>query len=529
MGSLSAQLATTDRRRDGVSPAGTRAGTLAATAALVLLSFVFRLPPLLNAGATNSDAAVVGLQAMHLLRGELSAFLWGSGYQTSADSFVAAAVFAPFGPSPLGLMLSSLGLHVLATWFVFGTLRRRFDPWTALLVTLPLVVSPSSIHSYALYPPRQLSLTLAVAALWAIDAAAIRMSTRTGRTRASAWLSLGGLLFGLSISADPYAMVLGPVIFGYALAVTFEHPRELLPWLGTSLIAGIVPFGLMHRSVRSTSKPLGLTTSVLQHNWDLLVRECLPWALSYKVYGPHHQMAWTPWAAPVGVQVVQLMGAFIVAGVVCIGLASVVMGNMPWSTRRLGFMGSLTYPTTIGAFLVSVMVMDHFAMRYLATLTLLLPIASIPAATMFGTRRFAFLLAPHLVASALCGWIGYGSFARGVVPVVDTAQVRDDASLFDLLRVRGIRHAQADYWVSYRLTFLSREQVIVVPNNQAEDRYAPYRQAFEAAPSYAYIFDPARSREDIQARELLLLQSSAHLEKVTVGRLTVFIVERRKT
>ena len=60
-----------------------------ALVALVAASFAFRAPALLNAGQTNSDAAVVGLQAMHVLRGEGSPFLWGSGYQTSTDSIVA--------------------------------------------------------------------------------------------------------------------------------------------------------------------------------------------------------------------------------------------------------------------------------------------------------------------------------------------------------------------------------------------------------------------------------------------------------
>ena len=135
----------------------TLSGTTLATLTLVLGSYAFRLPALLNARSTNSDAAVVGLQAMHMLRGELSPFLWGSGYQTSADSLVAAMFFAVLGPSPLVLMLSALSLHVLATFLVFTMLRRRFAPWVALLATLPLVVSPSSVHSYALYPPRQVS------------------------------------------------------------------------------------------------------------------------------------------------------------------------------------------------------------------------------------------------------------------------------------------------------------------------------------------------------------------------------------
>jgi len=67
---------------------------------LVALSFLYRLPALLDAGNTNSDAAIVGLQAMHILRGELSWLLFGSTYQTSVDSVVAALWFAVLGPSP---------------------------------------------------------------------------------------------------------------------------------------------------------------------------------------------------------------------------------------------------------------------------------------------------------------------------------------------------------------------------------------------------------------------------------------------
>src|SRR5688500_11093436 len=95
-----------------------RRSTALAALVLFLGSYLFRLPPLLNARSTNSDAAVVGLQALHILRGEHSAFLWGSGYQTSADAYVAALFFAVFGKAPVVLMLSALTLHVLATFLV---------------------------------------------------------------------------------------------------------------------------------------------------------------------------------------------------------------------------------------------------------------------------------------------------------------------------------------------------------------------------------------------------------------------------
>src|SRR5215510_2802496 len=54
--------------------------------ALAVLSVLFRIPPLLNARGVNSDAAVVGLQALHILQGEWSWFLWGAPYQASFDA-----------------------------------------------------------------------------------------------------------------------------------------------------------------------------------------------------------------------------------------------------------------------------------------------------------------------------------------------------------------------------------------------------------------------------------------------------------
>jgi glycosyltransferase involved in cell wall biosynthesis len=492
----------------------------AATSLLVLLSYLFRAPPLLNARSTNSDAAVVGLQAMHVLHGERSPFLWGSGYQTSADAFVAAGFFAVLGPTPLALMLSALTLHVIATWLVFATLRRRLAPWTALLLSLPLVVAPSSIHTYALYPPRQLSITLAVAALWALDGAAMRVK------RSEAWLAAGATLYGLALVADPYPMVLAPIVLGYGLLVALERPRRRLPVLVSGAVAGLVPFALLRASAGARSGPLGLTTSVIGHNWDLLVRECLPWALSYKVYYARNVMDYHPWEAPRAVHAVQITGAIVVALLVIVGLSAILFRNIPLRIRRLGFAGAMTYPVAISAFLASVMVMDHFSMRYLAVLTLMLPFAALPAAHLLGTRRIALVLAPHLVASAIGGWVGYGPFVRGFVPVLETPELRDDYALLDLLRARGITYAEADYWASYRLTFLFQERIVVVPTNPGEDRYAPYRRAFEAAPVFAYVFDPGRSRENLAETETRLAKTYASVEKTQAGGHTVFVVTR---
>jgi hypothetical protein len=502
-----------------------------ATLTLLVASYAFRLPPLLNARSTNSDAAVVGLQAMHMLRGELSPFLWGSGYQTSTDSLVAALCFAVLGPSPLVLMLSALTLHVIATYLVFATLRRRFDPWLALVCTLPLVVSPSSVHSYALYPPRQVSLTLALAAFWAIDGA-VTAGVATTRARAK-WLAGGGMLATLAVSADPYPILLLPIAGLYALFVAWlGQPRDerrgaqLGAFAGGAAV-GLVPFFVLHRLAGAKSGPMGLTTSMLHHHWRLLVDECLPWALSYKVYFARNVMDYHAWDAPASFRALGILGALILAAFVIYALGAAGRRGAPTEVRWLGFAGALTFPLAIGGFLVSVMAMDHFSMRYLAVLTLMMPFAVMPAARALGTHRFALAFAPHLLASAIGGWVGYGPFVKGPTPVAETPELRDDYALAALLRARGLRFAMADYWTSYRLTFLFREEIIVVPTNPGEDRYAPYRHAFEAEPSFAYVHDPGRSREDVATAERELVAANEHVEKVQAGGLTVFVTTRR--
>ena len=464
---------------------------------LFVASFAYRVPALLNAKATNSDAAVVGLQAMHILRGELSPFLWGSGYQTSADSFVAAAFFAILGPTPIALMLSALSLHVVSTFLVWDALKRRFDPWMALLVVMPLVVSPSSVHTYALYPPRQLSLTLALAAFWAID----RRS-----------LVLGGLFSTLAVAADPYPLLLVPVALLFAILVA---RIEVWRWVAGALV-GAVPFVILHRLAGAGEGQLGISTQGLDHRLTILWSDCLPWAMSWKVYYAHHVMDYLPWDAPSAFVALGVLGAILVFAMA--GYALVVR------TDALATSAALVFPLAFAAFLGSVMPIDHFAMRYLAVLTLMMPFAMIPAAKRLGAKRFAMMFAPHLACAAIGGWVGYGPFVRGPIPVRQSTA--DDDRMLDALRARGIHYAMADYWTAYRLTFVANESVIVVPRNTSENRYPPYRRAFEAADRFAYVFDPGRSRESLESAELEVRERSRSTEKLQFGALTVFVATR---
>ena len=185
---------------------------------LLVGSVVARLPALINARGVNSDTAVVGLQAMHILHGEWSPFLWGAGYQASFDAVAVAAGFAVTGPSALTLMVVPLVGHLVLTGLTYDVLRRALGPGSAALACLPLVCAPQSINGVALYAPRQWSITAAILAVWLASRA-------TGRS-APLWLAGSGLVAGLAVYLDLFALQLTPAVGVLALWCALATPRR---------------------------------------------------------------------------------------------------------------------------------------------------------------------------------------------------------------------------------------------------------------------------------------------------------------
>jgi hypothetical protein len=499
--------------------------------AVVLASAVaFRLPAIVHPAETNADAAVVGLQAMHILRGEWSWFLWGSGYQTSVDSAFAALSFGLFGPTARALLFSSLGLHLVLTALEWSVLARRLDPVCAALAVFPLVVTSSPLQTYILYPPRQASLTIAVAALWAFDRAADAQRARAFAT--------GAALLALACFADPYALVLVPPIGAFGLACAIDRAKLMtsltcVAGLVVGWVAGAFPLFLFRGSARATHGQLALDTRAVVHNARLLAEPCLPWTMGARAWSAAGPAGYTPWGGPLAARGLLLVGGAFFVAAILVGGASVLASSVSWPVRRLAIAGGLALPVTIAGFLVSPMVMDLFSARYLAAIPLLAPFALAPLAARLGAARFALLVAPSAAACAIAGWVGYGPFLRAA-----PRDPSDEARLEEALDARGIHVAMADYWAAYRLTFLTRERLVVVPTNVAEDRYAPYRTTFEAQSSVAYVFDPERSREDASAMEASLraretssdsrtpLAFGAIDEKLQAGRFTVLLLKR---
>jgi hypothetical protein len=473
-----------------------------ALAAIVALSFAFRFPALLNASGVNSDAAIVGLQAMHVLRGEHAVFLWGSGYQTSVDSYWAALLFAIFGAKPVVLVLSSLSLHVVLTVLAWDVVRRHVRcPWIAAGLVLPLILSTAAVHSYALNPPRQASLTLAMAAIALAD-----------RKKSL----LAGLVALLAFYADPYAVLLIP-----ALALWWRDWRMLLG--GAAMGAIPVMARMLHPAAQHGI--FSMTPSVLAHNAKLLADPCGPWFLGTTIW-IDHGTDWGPWHAPIYMRALQLLGGAAFFAVIGASLA-LAFRDRKNEAARIAVAGGIVMVLTLAGFLVSQMVMDEFSMRYLAAIALVMPFVATPLALRLEPKRFFPLYAPFVATSALCGWLTFTPYVNGAFPARDpSATGEPENALAAQLAERGVSHAIADYWVAYRTTFVTREGLVVVPLHASQDRRGSYRNDFESAEKFAYVFDSTRSGEDEAATAQEYEKTYETVDRVGAGNLRAIIFAR---
>jgi hypothetical protein len=497
--------------------------TLARVLPYVLLvagTVAFRVPALQNARGVNSDSAIVGLQGMHVLRGEVSPFLWGTGYQGSFDAVAAAAGFAVFGTSALVLMWGPLAAYALMVVLSFSTLNRHTSRWAAFAAALLLVFTPDAVNRISLYPPRQWSITCLFLAIWLID-----RPERRGRLLT---LFTGALCLTLAPYLDLFTVQSLPAVGLFAALCAIDAAS----WKHRMLQIGAVAAGMAGGTFvvsQVGGEPLGAhATAILFHrigaNFRLLWDTCLPWLLGYGVYVPGANLYPDRWHPPAVLRVVQTAAGFSLVLLIASAGVFAVLRRIPWPARRLGLLGLAAAASAVGGFLVSAMPSDMWSTRYLTPVIWFAPFALAPLAAWLKPRALAVLLAPYLMVAAVGGWMSYGPYVNGPLPVRSPRGVAlDEEALARFLRKRDVRFASAQYWLAYRLTFLFGEDPIVVPMNHQQDRYAPYLEGFRAAPVVAFIFHPSEPRASPGAMEPVLRRAGGILERHEVAGFTVLL------
>src|ERR1700726_2868318 len=96
--------------------------------AIAAATIAARLPFLLHASRFfDSDEAVEGLMARHVLQGEHPAFLWGQHYKGVPEVYLTAAVFAVVGPGVVALKSVTLVCFAIFVCLQFVLVERLFS------------------------------------------------------------------------------------------------------------------------------------------------------------------------------------------------------------------------------------------------------------------------------------------------------------------------------------------------------------------------------------------------------------------
>lgn len=168
-------------------------------------------------------------------------------------------------------------------------------------------------------------------------------------------------------------------------------------------------------------------------------------------------------------------------------------------------------------FIASIYPVDRHSFRYLLALYVVLPFLVGSFADLIRkTSRIAF----YVFLSSILFFFAYTHLS--LYQALDKNNYYNQ--LITFLNEKEITRAYANYWISYPVTFISEESIIVAPY-KSKDRYPRYTEILreEKTPSYIfYLYD----RKMGQLEKSGELDSSASYKKERVGPYIVYYVPR---
>jgi hypothetical protein len=429
-------------------------------AATLLRVLVFWVPAL---RVLDSDEAVVGLMAMHVLRGRVPAFYWGQAYGGTLEVFPVAGLFALFGPHTLLLKAVPVALSAAVAWLVWRIGRRTVREPAATVGALLFLVWPAffiwmSTKERGFY---WAALALALGAMLLT----LRLAERDSRLELFAL----GLLLGLGWWTTPQILY---VALPAGVWLVRRRPSVLR---GTPLVVVGAALGAAPWLAANVG-----------HHWPSRWQSLQPepnWYLSH-LWG----FFWRGFPRAYGLSLA-FSGKWLAPGL-AIPIFALILGGFAWALWRRPegcglLLGTcLAYPFLYASMPPGWLPEPRYVLFLSPPVALLLGRVIISSSK--GPPAWAAWLGAAALVSASVLWM-----LRGAVPIEigtpDKPPPTEMAALIDALESRRVDRVFADYWIAYRLSFESRERIIATPFEGAM-RSAAYDQLVRAGRRPAYVF-----------------------------------------
>lgn len=478
-----------------------------AGAALILgaAGVVYRLLMMLSsAPAIHSDEATMGLAALHISEGrELPVFFYGQHYMGTLEAYLAAPLFALFGPSVLALRIPTLALYAGFLVLTYLLTRRLFSPWWAVAAVGFFALGSDRLVRNQLmagggYPEINALgvslILLAVLIVW------------PGRFPTRRWIAFGGwgLLAGITLWDD---WLVGPYLAAAGVLLVVFCWRDLLRLPGLTMLVGVLVGAaplIIHDLTAAPGE--GSIEAFLNLNQGATSGTLADHVVSGVLLG-------VPMATGLcGVNQcgpLQYGWGAVYPVLLVVGVVIAVRGLRRPEVTAVDRVKHATTLALMFAAGLSVLayarsgapVLDPPAgSRYLHCLLISLPALLWPvwrAARDHWPRLRGILAATGLVV--LVAMAGWATVTRVAYVDTDVRTQRGQEALIATLTRLDATHVYGEYWTCNRLTFLSEERIVcaVVADDLSAgfDRYKPYRSAVDDSSRPAYVF-PAGSEID---------------------------------
>lgn len=451
-------------------------------------------------GIPDSDEAVVGLMARHVLLGQFTAFFWGQGYGGSQEAVLTAPLFFVFGSSWLTLRIVPMLLMLLGTplaWRIAGRLFGQTAGLTAAALwwVWPPFALYKTTHQWGFYASGDLYVLLLLLL-------ALRAAERPTAQRAAAF----GFVCGLALWEDAQLV---PVIIPTVVWMLRRRPRLLRNlWLALAFAAlGGLPWLLwnVHHGFGSFQTHLAAHSSYA-HRLRVFFSPLLPMLLGLR----------TPFS-----QKALLSGVLVDIGLLAL-LALFAYGA--WRSRHreasLLYAVAATFPFI---YALSRQTLFSSEPRYLLVLA---PVLVLLASQLARTAATAVALVVVAAALSAITLHRMDVWQRTTPPLPPNPPIAAQGiqPLLDALKRARIDRVYAQYWAAYRIDFESRERIIAaesklttlritngrpVPGTTKFTRWPTYNREVAAATRVAFVFTDWPSDHNRAKRQHVMSQLAA--------------------
>jgi hypothetical protein len=505
-----------------------RANRLLSLLVLAALTISVRLPFVLRADRVfDSDEAVEGLMARHVAQGEHPAFLWGQQYKGVPEVYLNAAVFAVTEPTVTALKATTLACFVLFVCLQFVLLEALFSTRIAWMASALLILGPPSLVLWTLSANAEVVMTFLAGAV--LGLALVRFERTSSRGAIA--VACAAIGFGLWVHQYVvYYIVAWAVCLALTAPAVRSRVRELIvatdvpAWLrmATAAIAtlavlyvtmGIAAFltggfdttvGGQFIGVRNPQKlwriggALAAIAAAVRFGAMLITRSDrrTDRSLAFAAVGGF-VVGYAP-ALAANFGSVKLPMARMNASDLSVAAGSIVSEVVPIVLGLRGPSNDWMLSPWFAPMLAGVIVASCFALRQRTTtpffhvFVAIVPIVFVASGSYHDSQSYRYVIPVYaglpvvlaLGVTEIGGWfkpLGAAAFVTLLImgAVEQTtwySRLPEDtrsAAIIDCMTRHGVRGAMADYWLSYKVTFLSGERLILAPTTGV-DRYPPY-------------------------------------------------------